>query len=332
MKAGFLKLSVAVFMGLVALWIFAPREVVELRSDFNPEELSGGVEAYLRAREAEYADITPGTQKRVVWAAQPEVQTDLAIVYIHGFSATSQELRPVPDRLAKALGANLFYTRLTGHGRSGEALALARAGDWIADSAEAMAIGQALGREVIVIGTSTGATLAAVIAHRPELRENLKGVVLVSANFGLKDPMAALLSWPLARHWVSFVGGEVRGFEPFNDEQARYWTTRYPTVSLVPMAALVDYTSALDYSAVETPGLFVYCEKDQVIAVDALKRVAQNWGGPVTLARREVGPEADPDCHVLAGDILAPGQNDAMVTLMSNWVKALPAPPEMNDR
>ncbi|MDD4273595.1 MAG: hypothetical protein PHG14_07705 [Desulfobacter postgatei] len=38
-------------------------------------------------------------------------------VYIHGFSATRKETAPLSDLVAKTLNANLFYTRLSGHGR-----------------------------------------------------------------------------------------------------------------------------------------------------------------------------------------------------------------------
>jgi hypothetical protein len=48
-------------------------------------------------------------------------------------------MRPVPDRLATQLGANLIYTRLKGRG----SLAMAKpvAGDWLEDTAEALASG-----------------------------------------------------------------------------------------------------------------------------------------------------------------------------------------------
>ena len=85
--------------------------------------------------------------KRIVWAGAAGQKTPLAVIYVHGFSASAEEIRPVPDEVAKALGANLFYTRLAGHGRSGDAMAEPLAGDWIEDMAEAMAILQKLSGE-----------------------------------------------------------------------------------------------------------------------------------------------------------------------------------------
>ena len=45
--------------------------------------------------------------------------------------------------LAGGLGANVYYTRLAGHAQDGEALADVSADDWLADAAEAVAVGAA---------------------------------------------------------------------------------------------------------------------------------------------------------------------------------------------
>ena len=91
-------------------------------------------------------DIRPGLQKEIVWAdPATKAKTPLAIVYIHGFSASKGEVRPLPDKVAAALGANLFYTRLTGHGQDGAAMANGSVNAWINDYAEAIAIGRAIG-------------------------------------------------------------------------------------------------------------------------------------------------------------------------------------------
>ena len=89
-----------------------------------------------------------------------ERKTPYSVVYLHGFSATRQETAPLAECVADSLGANLFETRLAGHGREREPLADVRAEDWLHDAAEALAIAARLGERVIVIGTSTGATLA----------------------------------------------------------------------------------------------------------------------------------------------------------------------------
>ena len=41
----------------------------------------------------------------------------MAVVYIHGFSASPQENEPAVSDIATSLGANLFKARLSGHGK-----------------------------------------------------------------------------------------------------------------------------------------------------------------------------------------------------------------------
>lgn len=306
-----------------ALWLFGPREEVNREISFDESSLPDDLDRYLAEGEARFSDITPGVEKRILWQGEAGARTDLAIVYLHGFSATSEEIRPVPDRVAEVLGANLYYARLAGHGRSGAAMAEATAGDWLNDTAEALAIGRRIGREVLVIATSTGGTLAAVAATDAGLIDAVKGIVFVSPNFRLRNPAAAILTMPLARYWGPLVAGKELGFEPLNDGHARYWTTRYPAAAAFPMGALVRYARGLDYSGVTTPALFLYSEADRVVSARATRQVAARWGGVVEEIAVQLPPGDDPFNHVIAGDILSPGNTEATVDAILGWVLRL---------
>ena len=115
------------------------------------------IEDHIIMAERQINDIRPGLEKSIIWAGKPHHRTRYAIVYIHGFYASSEELRPVPDRVAAALGANLYFTRLTGHGRGPSAMGEADVGRWMQDLGEALAIGRSIGEKVLIISTSTGA-------------------------------------------------------------------------------------------------------------------------------------------------------------------------------
>ncbi len=317
-----------VLLGLIItvaiVWFFWPREPVDTEIAFDPRILPENLDVYLAKEEGRYSDITDGVQKRIIWAGAAGVQTDIAVVNIHGYSATSEEIRPVPDNVARALGANLFFTRLRGHGRGGLAMAEPVAGDWLEDTAEALAIGRRIGKEVVVIATSTGGTIAAVAATNPALAEAVKGIVFVSPNFRIKNPTATILEWPLVRSWAALVAGAERSFAPLNDDHQKYWTTLYPTVALIPMAAIVKFARDTDYSKVTTPALFVFSDDDAVVDAETTRAVSTKWGGPVTLAPRVMGPEDDPFNHVIAGDILSPSQNAETSAIITNWIKELP--------
>ncbi len=309
---------------LLAVFVFGPREDVPDSAAFDAGQLDAGVDAYLARAESGVENLRPEAAKRVVWAGAPDTRTALSIVYLHGFSASAEEIRPVPDRVAQALGANLVFTRFTGHGRDGAALATATAADWMADTAEALALGRATGEGVIVIATSTGATFAALAAREPSMTQGVRGMVLISPNFGINNPLAPLLTWPAARHWLPALAGAERSFTPLNADHARHWTTRYPTTAVFPMAAAVRKAALADYGEVRLPVLFYYDDADQVVDARQADAVRATWGGPVTLARPPRGQGMDPFAHVVAGDILSPAGTDAATGAILAFIGGLP--------
>ncbi|MEO0937309.1 MAG: alpha/beta fold hydrolase [Pseudomonadota bacterium] len=327
MRLALSYLFIALCAAAFALAVFGPYEDATLDLSFKSARLDRGVDAYLAAEEAKIAGLTLGAEKRVIWAVDAEAKTPLSVVYIHGFSATSEEIRPVPDRVAQALGANLVYTRLTGHGAGSAAMAEATVQDWTRDTGEAIAIGAAVGERVLVIATSTGATLATYAATRPIETEQVAGMVLISPNYALNNAAAGLLTWPAARYWIGLIAGNTRSFTPKNEAHAKFWTTSYPTVATLPMAALVGAVSELDLSAILMPALFIYADADQVVSPRATRSVIAQWGSGWS-TRTEVyqpvmGPDDDPFSHVIAGDIMSPGQTDAAVQRIVDFARSL---------
>ena len=288
--------------GLMLVFVLGPRASVEpgAAAPDLPEDL----DAYLAAAEARFNDLRPGVEKQIVWADSSHRKTPVSVVYLHGFSATRQETRPLSDTLAARLGANLFYTRLTGHGRTDDALGEATAEAWLADAAEALAIGQRLGERVVLVGTSTGATLAVWLAAQPATRD-LAALVLVSPNFYPKDPSARFLLWPWGQQMLRLMQGEYREWPPRNEEQRKYWTTRYPSRVLVELMSLVDLVEKTDLGQIEAPTLVLYSPQDQVISAERIEARFPEIGAA---AKRLVPVEVSGDSsnHVIAGDVLSP--------------------------
>ena len=313
-------LALLVVVG-VALWIFGPYEEVDLDASFDPTAFGEGVQVYFETAEAGVDGIYPGTEKRVIWAdGFKEKRSPVSVLYVHGFSATSQEIRPVPDRIATALGANLVYTRLQGHGLPGAELARASASTWVAETAEALAAARAVGERVVVISTSTGGTLVAAAALNPEMSDKVAAMIFVSPNFGVNNPAAFLMTWPAAKYWLPLLlGGE---YHSSSDNPARkgYWTETYPWSALVPMGALVKAVVALDFSRATTPALFWFSEDDKVVRPDLTREVARQWGGEADIVTVRMGEGDDPHAHVIVGDIMSPGQTEAAVAGMLEWL------------
>ena len=310
-------------IALAGVYVLGPVEPVDRNIRFDAASLPPDLDAYLAEEEAKFADIRPHTEKRIFWKGEAGQKTPLSVVYLHGFSASRQEISPVAEDVASALGANLFMTRLAGHGRSNDAMAEPTAGDWINDTAEAMAIGRRIGERVLVIATSTGGTLAAIAATDPALSQDVAGMALISPNFGIDPTATFFLGLPWVRQWGPLVVGQNRNFEPVNEKTALYWNTSYPTVAAVPMAALVRYAVRLDYSTAKMPALFLFSPKDQVVDPDATERVVAAWGGAKEVQYPVLTPQDDPNAHVITGDIRSPNQTAKFVSWIVDWAKGL---------
>ena len=303
------------------LLISGPRMPPEGFPALDKARLGTDPDGYLANSENSYTDIRPGDAKSIVWAdPSTKAKTPFSIVYLHGFSASVQELRALPDKVAEALGANLFFTRLAGHGRSSEAMGEARLEDWFEDFSEALAIGEALGERVIVMGTSTGASLATLALADPRIAARISAAVFFSPNYGINSFGAFLLTTPIAPQLARLLIGPMRGFAPYNEGHAAHWTTRYPTSALLPMAALVKLSVNSPVEQINTPALFLYSSLDQIVRPDKVREVAGRWGGPYEIF--DAGKTGDPANHVIAGDIISPGTTGPLADRTIAWLKS----------
>ncbi len=323
---GLIKRMLTVFalvvFALGLLLKFGPRDRIEWEyietADISLETLDNFLNT-----EKNVEGIKQGQQKQVIWANDKSTKTPLSIVYIHGFSASLGEIRPVPDDVAKALGANLFYTRLTGHGLPGEEMGKTVVNDWIRDFEEALAVGEAIGDEVVLMSASTGGTLIAANLERKELMENVKGLIFVAPNFKVKNWQAELGKLAFFDKWGPLIGGETRSWEPINEIHGQYWTTSYPTKSIVPMMQLIDYVEDIDFASVKIPALFYYSEDDQIIDSQATSDIVESWGGESIAIHPTLTDKDDPNEHVIAGTALSPNQNQFATQAMIEFIKGL---------
>lgn len=314
----------AAIVVVTIVFALGPRVPGSIETRFDPATIGDDPDAYLAEREAAFTNIRPDQQKQIIWSGSVGAKTPLAIVYVHGFSASSGEVRPLPDFVANALGANLFYTRLTGHGQDGPAMATGSVSAWAADYAEAIAIGRLIGERVVVMATSTGGSLAVAEALNTPVSDGIAAYVMISPNFGVQAAGSFLLTMPWGKQLAELIVGKERSFEPRNDRQAQFWTTRYPTVAVLPMAKLVELANAVDASRIKIPALFVISDSDKVVRPELTRQVEARWGGPHRLIA--VANAEDPDQHVIAGDTLSPSVTQDLSTEIIDWLKAtLPA-------
>lgn len=278
------------------------------------------LDTWLATRERDVGGVRPGCAKQIVWHDGP-AKTRLSLVYVHGFSATGAEIRPLPDLVARAFGANIYFARLTGHGQDGAAMGRARLPDWESDVREALSIGAALGEETVLMGCSTGCTL---LTQALAEGARAKGIVHVSPNFGLHQKLAhGLLQMPGIRSWGPLLVGRERAFDPISDTHAALWTVKYSTQAVFTMADAVRAAQSSDVEAIQTPAYFAFCNEDEVVCPDKTRRIMRRWGGPVERDMLVKGPDDDAMGHVMAGDVFSPKQTGPLADRIIDWVKTL---------
>lgn len=283
---------------------------------------TAGLDAYLAAAEAAVGDVVPGAEKHITWAHGDHRRTPVAVVYLHGFSASRQETAPLSENVARALGANLFDTRFTGHGRTSPgALGEATVADWLNDAREALAIGRLLGERVLIIATSNGGALATWLAAQPEGRD-LNALVLIAPNFGTRNKGTEKLLLPWGETLLNrTVPAEIVG-KARSDAHATYWTLRYPRHALMTMIGAVKLAREAPLESITTPTLLIHAADDPVVDTELAATHVARFGGRNN-QRIVFAPQPDTDHHVIAGRIRSPANTDEVATHILAFVRPI---------
>lgn len=295
----FLKGLGVVVLLLIILYFFGPRPAPPKYTADLPAVPAGAgaLEEYVHYHESIHK-LKPDNEARIIWQNDSVKQkTPYAFVYLHGFSASQEEGDPVHTDLAKKFGCNLYLSRLAEHGIDTTEPLLNFTADKLWNSAkEAFVIGKQLGQKVILIGTSTGATLALKLAA--DYPEDIAGLILISPNIAINDGAA----WILNDHWGLQVAHMVKGtYNTASDTSAlykKYWYTKYRMEGTVELEELLETTmKASLFEKVKQPTLVLYYYKDdkhqdQTVKVSAIKRMFRQLGTAPDLKREVAIPDA----------------------------------------
>lgn len=296
-----------------------PNDLRELRNRIEEDEDAiGNVKEIARKKITFFQGDSGGPKK-----------TKFAVVAVHGFSTSRGDTAPWAERIAHELGANLFETRVKGHGlEDSNALLDATANAWLSDSAEAIEIGRKLSTDgVIVLGTSTGATALSWILCQEDQKYR-RGVIagaFLSPNFGINHPDAGKLRWPWAKFLLKVKGKEESEARRKDVESANYpdvWYTRYPTYAAAATVVLADV--AREAPVLKVPVWIGYSNKDAVVKGEEIEDFFdRQMKLGAALVKKDYGDTEDgPHHHMFVGDILAPGTTgDAVDAVLGFLVK-----------
>jgi esterase/lipase len=303
-----LKIVILSLIALFVIYFLGPQPPKPILNDVLPTIVSiNALDAHIAAMEASHK-IKPNNQAKIIWADSSKTQTEYAIVYLHGFSASQMEGDPVHQNIAKQFNCNLYLARLAEHGIDTTEDLMNLTADQYWESAKmAYAIGKQIGKKVILMGTSTGGTLALQLAATyPEIA----GLILYSPNIEVFNPSAPLLDNP----WGLQIGRAVLksnyvDIKYKDSAYPKYWNSHYRIEAVVNLQNLLEATmTEATFKKINQPTLALYYYKDEahqdnVVKVSAIQKMMQQIATPSDLKMEMAMPNTGN--HVIASPIVS---------------------------
>jgi pimeloyl-ACP methyl ester carboxylesterase len=261
-------------------------------------------------------NVRLGNEAKIIWGNDSvHKPTEFVLLYLHGFSASRREGYPVNEDFPKRYGCNAYLARLASHGVVTANPLIDMTPDHLYESAkQALVIARQLGQKVIIMGTSTGGTLALKLAA--DFPSMVYGLILYSPNVRIKQKTSVLLSkpWGLQIARINF-GGD---FRVLSDDPAgeisKDWYCRYRAEGPVFLQQLIDATMKEEvFLKVKCPLFLGYYYKDekhqdQVVEVKAGLEMFNLVSTLGTQKRARAFPNAG--THVIACNLMSKSVDD----------------------
>ncbi len=302
------------FLALIAVYALGPEpdepvfDPSPIAVPSQPDEL----ERYVAANESRHK-LKPDNEARIIWADSTRQRTPYSVVYIHGFSASQGEGDPVHKDFAKSFGCNLYLARMEDHGVDTTEQLLFFTGDrWWRSSKEALAIGKALGDKVILMSTSTGGTMALMLAA--EYPEDVFALINMSPNVALRDSKAWLAGAPWGLQVARLVKNGLYNVTPVSAGadttlDYRYWNHKYRLEAISELVVLVEASMRPEtFREVGQPTLNLYYykneqEQDEQVKVSAILEMHGQLATPDSL--KVAVPIPNAGGHVLGSYVVS---------------------------
>lgn len=263
--------------------------------------------------------LKPGNAAGIVWAFPSDRQrTRLSVVYLHGFSASRGEAEQAIRFIASALGANVYFARLPGHGHVADDAQRGLSSTQLEAAARhALAVGQRLGDHVVLVGTSLGASLALWLAA--EYPTVVDAVVAWSPGIAAPPDRDAQV-----RQLASGSAVLYPDVTPRPPEEAAHWSTCRHSDGYRAMVEFIDTRMRPEtFARVTSPVFLGYYYRDDVHQdasawVFAMRGMFGQLGTPFASKTEVAYPDGD---HALAH----PGRSRAAERVATDTIAFLQA-------
>lgn len=308
LRKKWLRVLLLVFAVIILIYLLGPHPKAPIYSHTLPQVPANAdsLENYIRQNEAQHK-LKPNNQARIVWFDSSKHKTEYSIVYLHGFSASQEEGRPIHTNIAKEFGCNLYLSRLAEHGIDTTEPMINLTADKLWESAkQALEIGKQIGNKVILMSTSTGGTLSLKLAA--EYPDDVYALIMMSPNIAINNNKAYLLNNP----WGLQIARAITGSHYVTAKDTtpvykQYWYWRYPLESTVQLQEFIETSMTKQtFEKVKQPALLLYYYKDEahqdsIVSVPAMLNMFKELGTPANKKVRVPIPFAG--THVLGSYI-----------------------------
>ncbi len=294
---------IGILLFLIIVFLLGPRpyyKTVNNRPSTQKYDIET-LDTTLAAREKVVQFLKSNNEARIIWRDSIHQQTEYSIVYLHGFTASQAEGDPTHIHVAKNIDANLYLPRMSGHGiDSKDAMVDLTPERMVEDAKDAVAIGKTIGKKVIVMGCSTGATLGIYLAAGDP---HITTLLLLSPNIDIRNRGIKLMTGPWGRTLAYTILGSYVG-EDESTPHDPYWTDVYSTNGLIALQALLDQTMKDEiFEKITCPLYCGYYYKDEnhqdpVISIASILKFRDEISTPSQEYKFEAFPQAG--SHVIS--------------------------------
>jgi len=227
---------------------------------------------YSKARFHDINDQETATQSAEPYLLLPAPTVKVGVLLVHGLLASPAELRDYAKTLSRQ-GYAVLGVRLAGHGTSPWDLKTRTWEDWFRSVRRGQRILSAFCDRVVVVGFSTGGTLALMLAAENPAR--VGGVVSVCAPLSFRNRNMAFVPLVYGLNKLASWVPNLTDLIPFRANASEHPDINYRAVPVHALYQLRQLTDALPdhLTDVHVPALIVQSDDDPIVEPDSGQKI-----------------------------------------------------------